>query len=273
MNVLGQAINKLFDGLMIPVAGWPAVAMVLVSVITAVWALLLFKAVTPQGKLTATRDRLMGHIYEMGLYQDHLSILAKVQGSLAMANLRYLSLTLPALVVLTIPMVLTLGQLDSRYNHRPFEVGETSVFTVTVARDADLDVAAISLSLPEGVVAEAGPVRNAASGTVAWRLRADSEGTHALRVLADGQEIAVRDLRAGDGLVRLNEINRRGALAVVMSPGARPLAADSGLARMSLQLPSRHTAYLGLEMNWLVAFCVFSLIVGLAMKDLFKVSM
>jgi hypothetical protein len=41
---------------------------------------------------------------------------------------------------------------------------------------------------------------------------------------------------------------------------------------MTLRLPERHTKYLGLEMHWLLAFMVFSLLAGLAMKDVLRVS-
>ena len=65
------------------VVGVFAVGIVVVSALTAVWALLLFKAVTPQERLQQVRDRLFGHIYEMGLYQDRLGVLARIQADLA----------------------------------------------------------------------------------------------------------------------------------------------------------------------------------------------
>ena len=62
-------------------------------------------------------------------------VLARIQRDLARANLRYLGLTLPALLALALPMVLTLAQLDSRYGHRPLRPGETTVFSVTLAAE------------------------------------------------------------------------------------------------------------------------------------------
>jgi hypothetical protein len=41
---------------------------------------------------------------------------------------------------------------------------------------------------------------------------------------------------------------------------------------MTLELPRRQTRYLGLELDWLVAFMVISLLAGLALKDPLKVS-
>ena len=138
MTWLTDIIGNLFDLLVGLLGGSPFLVMLVVSAITAVWALLLFKAVTPQARLTKVRDRLFGHIYEMGMYQDHLRVVGRIQRDLAKANFRYLGLTLPALFVLIIPMAFTLAQLDSRFALRPFERGETTVMSVTLADDSSI---------------------------------------------------------------------------------------------------------------------------------------
>ena len=272
MTALNHGITRIFDTLLAPVAAWPAVAMVLVSVLTAVWALLLFKAVTPQHSLTRVRDRLFGHIYEMGLYQDHLRVVGRIQWDLARANLRYLSLTVPALVALTIPMVLTLGQLDSRYAHRPLRPGEETVFAVTLAAGAAADLTAIDLKVPAGVTVAAGPVRDRATGEVAWRLTAATTGEHELVVTAGGAEIARRVVPVGDRFVAVGETSSTDWLHTLLYPGAPALPDGGALTRMSLSLPNRDTSYLGLRLDWLVAFMAFSMLGGLAVKDLLRVA-
>jgi len=272
MNALNNGMTKFFDLLLAPLASWPALAMVVVSVLTAVWALLLFKAVTPQAKLTQVRDRLFGHIYEMGLYQDHLRVVGRIQRDLARANLRYLSLTLPALIVLIIPMVLTLAQLDSRFAHRPLRSGEETVFAVTLADGAAADLTGLRLDTPPGVTVKAGPVRDRATGSVAWRLSTDANADHEVVVWDRDRELARRTVPAVDRLVAVGETSRRGWLHSVLYPGAPALPADGALAGMSLSLPPRVTSYLGLGLNWLVAFMVFSLLTGLAIKDVLRVS-
>ena len=272
MTWLTDLIGKLFDLLVVLLGGSPLLVMVAVSVITAAWALLLFKAVTPQARLTSVRDRLFGHIYEMGMYQDHLRVVGRIQGDLAQTNLRYLGLTLPALVVLTVPMVVTLAQLDSRFAHRPFRAGETAVLSVTLAGDAVAALDRITLATPPGVMIEAGPVRDKISGAVAWRLLAKDRGIHQLRILDGATELGSRELVVGDGLIRLGESSNRDWLHGVLYPGAPPLPRDGPLDEMTLRLPERHTKYLGVEMHWLLAFMIFSMLAGLALKDVLRVS-
>lgn len=272
MTWLTDTIGKFFDLLVGLLGGSSLLVMMVVSAITAVWALLLFKAVTPQARLTVVRDRLFGHIYEMGMYQDHLRVVGRIQGDLARANLRYLSLTLPALFVLTVPMVFTLAQLDSRFALRPFHPGETTVLSVTLAEDAAIALDRITLEVPSGVTIEAGPVRDEVSRAVAWRLRAEDRGTHRLRILDGDTELGSRDLVVGDRLTPLGEKRNKNRLHGVMYPGAPPLPRDGSLDEMTLRLFERHTKYLGVEMHWLLAFMVFSLLAGLALKDVLRVS-
>lgn len=272
MSVLNNGMTRVFDLLLAPLAPWPALAMVVVSALTAVWALLLFKAVTPQARLSQVRDRLFGHIYEMGLYQDHLRVVGRIQWNLARANLRYLSLTLPALFVLTVPMVLTLAQLDSRFSHRPLQAGEETVFAVTLAQGAAADLQDVHLETPAGLSVQAGPVRDRATGSVAWRLTQDVSGDHEIVVWRADQEIARRLVPGGDGFVAVGETSRDSWLHQLLYPGAPTLPTDGILSRMTLSLPERTSEYLGVRLNWLVAFMIFSLLVGLAIKDLLRVS-
>ncbi len=266
---ISGAVSGLFDLLMAPFASIPAVGMIVISSLTAVWALLLFKAVTPQDRLQTTRDRLFGHIYEMGLYQDHLSILARIQGDLAKANFRYLGLTLPALVVLTVPMIFTLGQLEGRYAQRPLNVGESTVLTIGV----EGDVSGIRLEVPAGLKIAAGPVRNSRTGTLAWRLEALADGSHELRFLDGDKLMGTQNFPVGKGLPRLHDKSEDSAMGILLYPGAPDVSGSQGINSLSIQWPERETSYFGLEMNWLVAFMVISMVAGLMIKDLLKVSL
>ncbi|MBU2501664.1 hypothetical protein KJ682_10085 [bacterium] len=272
MDVVNRGVTAVYDLLLGPLGGHPAWAMTLVAVVSAVWALLLFKAATPQDRLGKARDRLFGHIYEMGMYQDHLRVLGRIQKDLAVANLRYLAFTLPALLVLAVPMVLTIAQLEGRFAHRPLQAGESAVLAVDLVGDGPASEG-VTLTVPEGVTVEAGPVHDRLTGSVAWRLRADAEGSFPLAVIQGGRKVAEPELIAGGGLPLLGHKAGRGLMNAVLWPGARSLPGSGPVAGWTLQLPERATAYLGLEMNWLVAFMVLSLGAGLALKDALRVSL
>lgn len=271
MNLINGIVGRVFDLALAPFAGAPAWGMVVISVLSAVWALLLFRAVTPQRKLAAARDRLVGHIFEMGLYQDHLRVVGRIQGDLARANLRYLATSLPALVVLLVPMLLTLGQLEARYARRPLHVGESVVLAVSLAPGAASRLDELQVTAPAGVTVEAGPVRDRAGAAAAWRLRADAPGRHELAVTLAGRTVATRGFAAGGGLPRTAETASTSWTRALLYPGEPQLKRGGAVLETRLRYPSRTVRYLGVELDWLVAFMLISLAGGLALKNVLKV--
>ncbi len=271
MAALNGIVTRLFDLVCGPLGGHPAWAMTVIAVVTGVWALALFKAVTPQKRLARQRDRLVGHLLEMGMYPDHLRVLARIQKDLALANLRYLSLSAPALVALLVPMVLTLAQLEGRFAHRPLRTGEDAVLVVRVAPGADPRDAVLDLPAQLDVVA--GPVVDKAGGAVAWRLRPDAVGDWPVSVLVSGRPAASVTVRVGAGLPLLGR--RLGAVwwEKLLYPGWPPQPTGGSVRSWDLQYPAREMAYLGARLDWLVAFMILSILGGLAVKDLLGVEM
>ncbi len=271
MNVVNGITGRLFDLVLAPFSGAPALGLAVVSVLSAVWALLVFRAVTPQAKLAAARDRLMGHIYEMGLYQDRMLVVGRIQRDLARANLRYVAASLPALVVMLVPMLLTIAQLEARYARRPLHVGESAVVAVTLAPSASARLDDLQLSAPAGVTVEAGPVRDRTGNAAAWRVRADTPGRHELAVKLGAETVATRVVAAGGGLPRTAETASTSWTHALLYPGERQLPGSGAVAETRLRYPARATSYLGLELDWLVAFMLLSMLGGLALKDALKV--
>lgn len=272
MTAIASAMNALFDLLCAPFGGAAAPAVAVLSLPIGALMLLLFKAATDQDKLVAARRVLTGHVYEMGLFQDHLGVLARIQKDLALANLRYLGRSLPALLAMLLPLLLILAQLDARYGHRPLHPGETTLVTARLDAGAVELLDGIVLEAPAGLVVETRPVRDRRTVTATWRVRAEAPGRHDLTVrLADGTTVLKR-LETGAGAPRQAEVRERESLRrVLLNPAEPPLPAGQPVASVAVVLPARDLDYGVVRTNWLVALGVFSLVFGLAVKDLLKV--
>ncbi len=273
MTFIADIMNIFFDLLTRPFGSSAAWAMIFISLPTGIVMLLLFKWSTNQEKLAAVKRRLLGHLYELGLYQENLGVLFRIQADLAKANLRYLATTLPALLVIVVPVVLILAQLDSRFAHRPFAPGESTLVTATVTPENQKLLDDLTLETPSAVVVETLPVRDYLNLTATWRIRVAAAGEHELTLANAAGDSWTKGLVAGaGGLPRLAaDRERAGWHHALLNPAEPPLPKDSPVARISLQLPNRQTRYLGIKLHWLLAFCVFSLLFGLALKDVFKV--
>lgn len=273
MGLLAGLMNRLFDLLCAPFGGAAAWAMTVLSVLLGALLLLLFKATTNQRALAAARDRLFGHLYELGLYQEDLRVMLRVQGDLAAANLRYLSRSLPALLPLVVVVLLVLPQLQARWEHRPLRPGEAVLVTATVAPGREALLSELRLEAPAGVRVETVPVRDRQARTAQWRVRVEQRGRHDLTVRAAGHAGAwTKRLEAAGGLPRIAAVRERaGFKQALLNPAEAPLPKDAPLASIALGTAPRETRYAGLPMHWLVAFCLLSIVGGLALKPALKV--
>jgi len=272
MTIIASALNGLFDLLTAPFGGAANWAVLVLSALIGVLMLLLYKWSTDQDKLVAARRVLTGRVYEMGLYQDHLRVLLKIQRDLALANLRYLRCSLPALAVIILPMILILVQLDARYGRRPFLPGEVTLLRAELGPGTANLLEGIRLEAPAGVAIETAPVRDFRAGTAVWRLRAVTEGRHEVRVLLTDGRAAAKTFVVGDGAPRLAATREHESLGrLLFNPAEAPLPGDSPVRSLTLTVPRRELNYAGVRTNWLVALIVFSLAAGLAVKDLFRV--
>ncbi len=272
MNLIATAMNRLCDLLVAPFGGSAAWAVTVLSALAGVGLLALFKVTTPQTRLRDVRARLFGHVYELGLFQESLVVMLRIQRDLAAANLRSLVLTLPALAAMIVPLALVLPQFEARFAHRPLRPGEAVVVTATLAPGHAALLDGLRLTGGDGVAVETLPVRDRQAATAQWRVRVRTPGRHDLTVHADGDLSWTKRLEAGGGLPALATRRERGGpRAWLLSPAEPPLPRDAALASLALDLPTRETRYAGARLSWLAAFCLFSLAAGLAARPLLRV--
>ena len=267
--IISKAMNTLFDGLTAPFAGHDTLALIFVSVLTGVLMLLLFKWTTRQSVLSTARGRLTGHLYELGLYQDDLGVMARIQKDLLVANLKYVALTLPALVVLVPMAVVVLVQLEARYQHDPLGPGDTLMLSATLSPENRGLIGDLSLEPGTGLAVDAAPVRDAHEGRIWWRLRVTGEGR---------LEAAVVDGRGGRWTLPVKAAEsarpyspkrfQSGFWASLMSPASVPLPAVSPLATLDLRADEADPWYVR---GWFWIFCAASILGGLAFKKVLRV--
>lgn len=267
---VADLINGFFDLLTAPLGdrGWPV--LIVISALAGIALLLLFKVATPQAKLARARGKLTGHLYELGLYQDDLGVLFRIQLDLALANLRYVSLTLPALVVLIPPAVLCLIQLEARLQHDPLQVGDTFLVTADVGADQRAALNGLILEPGEGLSLDAPAVRDRRSGRIWWRVLVEDEGWHEIVVVDGGGERWTKQVKAADGTRRHGLLRDRGGLWNALNhPAERPLPGDAVIS--AIEIHRQHPEAEWYAQGWFWWFCAISVVAGLAVKSVFKV--
>lgn len=278
METLNRILNSIFDGLLGLFASLdPAYGLLVVSIITGILMLAVFRYTSDQKGIKRAKNLVKAHFLAIRLYKDDISQMFSTMKNIIVSNLIYMSKSVKPMLFMLVPVSLVLIQLDSRYEHRPFKVGESTVITVRQhtsdgASSASLDaLSKISLSAPSGIKVETPALRIPEKAEVSWRIKMEQEGSFDLLVIDGGQEFQ-KHVYVSNTLTALSPSkDRKSFSASLFSPAEPSLPTDAPVESIMLTYPKRDLRLWGIGFHWLVGFFVLSLIAGFALKGVFKV--
>jgi hypothetical protein len=237
--------------------------LLLISVVAGVGMLWVFRTTTNQAAVREAKRRIQAHLYELRLFSDEPLLMLKAQRGLLAANFRYISLMLAPALVMLIPMVLILGQLQCLYGYRPIQSGTAAVVNL----GAESGVTPI-LQAPDGIVVETPAVH--IDHEMSWRIRATRPVAGVLRFVLPGQTIE-KTIRTGSGSEYVSERRVRSLLDWLWHPGESRLPAGP-VNWIEVRYPNAGMHALGLDLDWLVWFILFSSATALLLKPWFSVT-
>ncbi len=273
VDLIHRALTPLFDLLCWPFLGLPPIwAMAFISLISGVAMVWIFGKVSDQGTIKVLRDQIRGNLIGVRLFQSDIGVVLKLQGRIFGDTFRYMKLALVPLVVLLVPVLLIMTQLNLRFAVRPLAPGEPTVVKALV-RDAEALAETANLEVDAGVTVETPAVRMPTAGEVAWRVRAATAGTHRL-VVHVGDESIETHLIAGAGWGAVSQLRTgRGAVDLLLYPGEPPIDGGHVIEAVEVGYPGLNIRVLGLTIDWLVAFFVLSMAFGFAFKGVLGVEL
>lgn len=274
MNAVNAGLSGLFDLLLSPLRSLnPWIPMAVVSLLTGFLMLFIYRKVSNQDGIARVKNRIKAHLLELRLFKNDLGVSLRAQGRILAANLKYIGYAFKPLLVMIVPVMLILIQLNDWFGSRPLAVGESALVKARLAEGFSPIETDLRLEAPGGLVLEAGPLRIEEDREVDWRIRAEAPGVHEL-VLRWGAGSAVKKVVAGDArLARISTARVRSDVwREISHPGERSLPGDGPLTTVEVRYPERRLDLFGTGVHWLVAYFVLSLVLGFAFKGLFKVT-
>lgn len=280
MWTLNRVITFIFDGIFFPFRSLhPMVGMIVISIVTGVVMLWLFKVTSDQEGIRRVKKKIWARLYEMYLFNRDLRVMIRSQKGLLLANLRYLRYSLKPVLFMIPPIFFILVQLNMRYGMRPLEVGKAATVTVRFHDALPEGNPGFALKVSRGVKVETPPVRiddrTSNRKEASWRIRAEESGEHAL-VLEVGDQTVTKKLWVGDiGKVTCisNGRYRSGNIVQAFLEPAEPaIDPELGIDAITVKHPAASLGFFGFwNTHWLVWFCILSIAVGLALKNRFGV--
>ena len=279
MNTFNAITSAVFGLLLAPFGvqrAWsPWVDIVFWSVLGGIVALIVYKHASNQKGIAKAKNDIKVHLLEIRLYNEDILGVLTATVKILCKNALYVGHNLLPMVVMFVPMMTILFQLEATYAFAPVAPGTVEILEVTLdPAHLNVPVTAVTLELPPGVTLDAPPVRTAdlALPQIAWRLRVTAPGDQVVTVHVG--DVAVTKHIAVGGENRRVPVMRTKSWEGFLYPGEEGLPKDSPVDTIRWQYPDRDLGWMpGGEGGILAAFFVLSIVAGLALKGLFGVTL
>ncbi|MDP6580224.1 MAG: hypothetical protein QF681_06180 [Vicinamibacterales bacterium] len=271
VHLINVVLTPVFDVICWPFRALaPIWALTVISFASGIFLVWLFGKTSDQDRIREIRNRIRGNLIGVRLFQHDIGVVLSLQGRIFGDTFRFMRLALVPLVIMMVPVVLIMTQLNLRFAVRPLESGEP-VLVKALVRDATALDRPIALDVPDGVVIETPPVKIRSTGEIAWRLRVDRPGDHALAVRV-GEDTLEKRITGGTRWGPVVQLRSgRGMLDTLLYPGEPPIATSHSIEAVEIAYPPLEMYLLGIGVDWLIGFFVLSMVCGFAFKGVLGV--
>jgi uncharacterized membrane protein (DUF106 family) len=284
MSVINSVLRSVFDAVLYPFRGFPAlVGLTVVSLVTAIGMLVVFKATSNQDGLSAVKKKIHACLFEIRLFNDDLAAILRAQMELLRHNLTYMRYSLVPMAWMIIPFFLLVAQLQFHYGYHPIAPGDEALVKVALApgwedsvpvRDADGFTKPVArIEVPDGLTVASPSLWIPAESELDWRIRGDRPGDYEVTVHL-GDESFTKDVRvSADRSVRRMSPVRPGHafLAQLIYPAEPPLP-KGAVDEITVTYPDADVWFLGWNTHWLVVFFILSIVFAFALRNRFGVT-
>lgn len=233
----------------------------------------LFGKVSNQDKIKSTRNRMSAELIGLRLFKDDLRVFFSIQWSIFVWTLKYLRYSVVPMIIIMVPVIALLTQLNLHYAMAPLEVGEQTLIKAKL-RNLELlnSGAEITLKASDALEIETAGVRIPETGEVAWRVRGVSDGRFDL-VITAGDESVTKQMAVGGRKEGVSQLRTGDSwINNLLYPGEAPISKQSAIESIEIIYPDLDISFLGFGMNWLILFFILSMVFGFALKGTLGVS-
>ncbi len=278
MNAIHRVVSAIFDVVLTPFEWLGDIgALVLVSGIFGILALLLFKQISWQAGIKATKDKIKGHMIAIRIYQDDLGIVFGSVLKVVLRNFQYLALNFGPILPLLVPFMLIASQLVVRYGFDPLPVldevkaeamlpGRGTMLEVRMKAGRGDEVSRLTVELPPHLKALSPLARNVRDGIAVMEFAAIAPGTADVRFLVGGQPAGTKSIAAGSEAPRSMQPERVSSFwSSWLWPAEPTFPAESPIDSVSFTYPDRELGFLpGGAFGVLLTFFLASILFGVA---------
>jgi len=271
MTAVNRLVSAGFDLLLRPLEPLPVlVSLTVVSLLTAVLVLVIFRASSNQVAIAAVKRQIHAGFFEIRLLNDDLRAMLVAVRDILRHNATYLRLSLVPLLLTAIPVLVIVLQLECRFGYHGAAPGRPVLVTAELkSRDLSPPPATISGSGLRADTATA--VWFPALHEAVWRVVPNAPGDYSMEVRIGG-EVYAKTLHVSTGLGRSSPLRPSPRLGdQILHPCEPPLPEDAPLAAIRVAYPVRELDVFGWHLHWTVVYFLESIVFALLLRTPMRV--
>jgi uncharacterized membrane protein (DUF106 family) len=273
MWTFNAAFGRIFEIIFLPFRqASPWFGMILISLLTGLLMLFIFRHTSNQEGIRRTKNTIKARLLELRLYKDNMPVSLKAYGHILLANLKYLGHSIKPMLVMIVPILLILIQLNLWFGYRSLDVGQEAVLKIRLEETKNPLQTEIVIEPPAGISVETPALRIEELREIDWRLRALDKGVHAITLRRENQSFSKQVAVGQNRLSKISAVKAGSSFFdQTFNPGEKPLPKNMGIRSVEVAYPAPGMNLFGWHIHWLIVFFALSIIFGFGLKGFFKV--
>src|SRR5215470_3687440 len=140
VHAINRTLTAIFGVILLPFHSLsPVWGLAFISLVAGILMVWIFGKVSDQESIDRTKRRIQGNLLGVWLYQHNVGVVLRLQRHIFGDILRYLKFSMVSLLVLIVPILLIMTQLNLHFGTRPLHPGEQAVIKVHLSQPPDLN--------------------------------------------------------------------------------------------------------------------------------------
>ena len=273
MWIFNSTFGKIFEILFLPFRSMsPWMGMIIISFLTALLMLFVYRFTSNQQGIRNVKNKIKAHLLEIRLFKDSLRISLMAQRNILRYNLKYIGYLAKPLLVMIIPLILILIQLNLWFGYGSLDPGQKVILKAELDADQSLLNTQLVIETSPGLKIESPPLRIEGENEVNWRLQATEPGIQELELMVNGQKVIKKVAVAQKKLSKISPLRiRRNFIDELFNPGEAPIPGNMPVKAIKIEYPDQPMNLFGWRIHWIIVYFALSIIFGFSFKGIFKV--
>jgi len=269
-------IHKIIDLMFAPFAKLaPVWGMAFATLVVTAFALVVYKYTSSQKGIKKAKEKIKAHFVEVWLYIDDPVLILKAQAGIFANGAKYLGYALVPLVIMFLPVLVILINMEHRYHYRAFEPGETFLLKVKISPQAPDWMNSVKLELPDGLEMDAPVLRIQEQDKFRetdFRLKVNAKTREPVKIkVADNPPVEVVVKTDSSENPRFSPIIANGFSSNFWHPSLITLNPQSQIEKIEINYPEADFNFLGWKTYWVLPMIILMFVFAFALKPIIKV--